>query len=109
MSSTAPAGAGRRLFVATCAGVATGLLTRLILLIVSRPHSVLSPNLPFWQVGVSVAAGVTVGVLAIRLLRSTGPVMLASSGLLLFAVCAVRYALFDVPLAGRFVPRLWIK
>ena len=98
-----------RLFVAACAGVATGLLTRLLLLIISRPHSVLLPTLPTWQAGVSVAAGLAVGVLFIRILRPVGPVALASSALFLVAVLAIRWMLFDVRLAERLVPDLWIK
>jgi hypothetical protein len=109
MNSVAVVSRSRRLFVAACAGVATGLLTRLILLISSRPHSVLLPTLPTWQAGVCVAAGVTVGVLLIRVLRQDGPVGLASSALFLVAVLAIRFVLFDVSLAERLVPDLWIK
>ena len=109
MSAAALASGRRRFFVAASAGVATGLLTRVILLIVSRPHSVLFPPLPLWQAGVSVLAGLTVGILAIRFLRSTGPVLLISSALFLVGVCAVRYALFGIRVADRLVPGSWIK
>ena len=109
MSSVAVVSRSRRLFVAACAGAAMGLLTRLFLLIISRPHSVLLPTLPTWQAGVSIAAGVTVGVLLTRVLRPVGTVALASSLIFLLAVSAIRWVLFDVRLAERFVPGLWVK
>jgi hypothetical protein len=109
MSSVAVVSRSRRLFVAACAGVATGLLARLFLLVISRPHSVLLPTFPTWQAGVSIAAGATVGILLIRVLRSIGPVAMASSVLFLIAVSGIRWVLFDVRLAERFVPDLWIK
>jgi hypothetical protein len=109
MNSVAAANGWRRLVVTVCAGVATGILVRLSLLLLTRPHSVLLPTLPMWQAGISIAAGVTCGLVLIRALRSISMTILVSSVVALAAVFAVRCVLFDVGLAERFVPNLWVK
>lgn len=99
----------RRLATAISLGVAAGLLTWLIVLVVTRPHSVIFPTFPLWQAMLGVVVGAAVGVLVFRVARQVSLLGLTAAVLSLVGVLVARWALFDIAVAQRVVPDLWIK
>jgi hypothetical protein len=108
VSEAAPGAQVRRLAVAIPTGIATGLLTRLALFVITRPHSVLS-RLPTWQALAGTAVGLVVSAVLLRPLGAVGAPKIVWASLFLLTVLVLHWALFDLRLAQRLVPDLWSK
>ena len=109
MTETARVTRGGHLAMAIPAGIAAGLLTRLALFIVTRPHSVLFPRLPTWQAIAGVIVGAIVSFALLRIHRAVGPAKIALSMLFLVVVLLLHWTLFDLRLAQLVIPDLWLK
>lgn len=108
MSETAGQARGGQLAVAIPSGIAAGLLARLVLFVWTRPHSVFA-RVPDWQGFVGLGVGGIVGFVLLRRRGPSGPAAIAASILFLLAVIFLHWALFDLRLAQRMIPDLWVK
>ena len=98
-----------RVLASIVAGVATGVLVRLLLLVATRPHSIDLPNLPVWQAGIAFAGGIMAALVVFMIGSSGRPWHLGLAFVLVIVSLGLRIALFNVRLAQQFIPDLWIK
>jgi hypothetical protein len=93
--------------VAIVAGVAAALLTRLVLVVATAPHSVvLFSLLASWHWLIAVPIGLCLTVAC--LFRSRRPGIL-TAGFLLVASTASLWLVFNVPAMNHLYPGFWIK
>ena len=94
-------------------GVALLVLVRITLFVLTRPHSILFPELALlslnWQLVASLLAAVVVTTLCIRSKIASARYLVPSAvAVALLASSAYMY-IFNTPVREQVIPNLWVK